>query len=175
MARLVPQEGKRNEESEPSASQLCFGAVVFALVPANRCFQSQNRSNQSTPPSTTNYCFIIIMLLGRATVGLRAVLVKATTAGTTTIRQQQQRGLSASAKVWINKETRVICQGFTGKQVRVKCSGRRRFGGGSSIVLEYGVCRTVCIMLLAHIEILAPLLVALLLLVHRERSIPRKP
>jgi succinyl-CoA synthetase alpha subunit len=24
--------------------------------------------------------------------------------------------MSSSAKVWINKETRVICQGFTGKQ-----------------------------------------------------------
>jgi hypothetical protein len=32
------------------------------------------------------------------------------------------RCMSASAKVWVNKETRVICQGFTGKQVRhVSC------------------------------------------------------
>jgi hypothetical protein len=29
-----------------------------------------------------------------------------------------KRWMSASAKVWIDKETRVICQGFTGKQVR---------------------------------------------------------
>jgi succinyl-CoA synthetase alpha subunit len=27
------------------------------------------------------------------------------------------RLLSSSAKVWIDKDTRVICQGFTGKQV----------------------------------------------------------
>ena len=27
------------------------------------------------------------------------------------------RSMSANAKVWINKDTRVICQGFTGKQV----------------------------------------------------------
>jgi hypothetical protein len=29
-----------------------------------------------------------------------------------------QRSMSANAKVWIDKDTRVICQGFTGKQVR---------------------------------------------------------
>ncbi|KAJ0407732.1 hypothetical protein P43SY_009069 [Pythium insidiosum] len=29
---------------------------------------------------------------------------------------QATRNMSASAKVWINKETKVICQGFTGKQ-----------------------------------------------------------
>jgi len=32
--------------------------------------------------------------------------------------KQQCRSLSANAKVWVNKDTRVICQGFTGKQVR---------------------------------------------------------
>ena len=26
--------------------------------------------------------------------------------------------MSANAKVWIDKDTKVICQGFTGKQVR---------------------------------------------------------
>lgn len=35
-------------------------------------------------------------------------------------QQQQRRTLSASAKVWIDKDTRVICQGFTGKQVSVR-------------------------------------------------------
>ncbi len=27
------------------------------------------------------------------------------------------RAMSANAKVWVDKDTRVICQGFTGKQV----------------------------------------------------------
>jgi len=27
------------------------------------------------------------------------------------------RGMSSTAKVWVDKNTRVICQGFTGKQV----------------------------------------------------------
>jgi hypothetical protein len=30
-----------------------------------------------------------------------------------------RRSMSATAKVWVNKDTRVICQGFTGKQVRI--------------------------------------------------------
>lgn len=30
------------------------------------------------------------------------------------------RSMSANAKVWIDKDTRVICQGFTGKQVRLQ-------------------------------------------------------
>lgn len=34
------------------------------------------------------------------------------------IAAQASRSMSASAKVWINKDTKVICQGFTGKQVR---------------------------------------------------------
>lgn len=32
--------------------------------------------------------------------------------------RQGRRFMSANAKVWIDKDTRVICQGFTGKQVR---------------------------------------------------------
>jgi succinyl-CoA synthetase alpha subunit len=31
-------------------------------------------------------------------------------------RATQSRSMSANAKVWIDKDTRVICQGFTGKQ-----------------------------------------------------------
>lgn len=29
------------------------------------------------------------------------------------------RGMSSTAKVWVDKNTRVICQGFTGKQVSI--------------------------------------------------------
>ena len=29
------------------------------------------------------------------------------------------RQMSSTAKVWVDKNTKVICQGFTGKQVRV--------------------------------------------------------
>jgi hypothetical protein len=32
--------------------------------------------------------------------------------------QHSRRLLSSGAKVWIDKDTRVICQGFTGKQVK---------------------------------------------------------
>jgi hypothetical protein len=35
-----------------------------------------------------------------------------------TVAASASRSMSASAKVWINKDTKVICQGFTGKQVR---------------------------------------------------------
>lgn len=32
------------------------------------------------------------------------------------------RSMSSTAKVWVDKNTRVICQGFTGKQVRTRNS-----------------------------------------------------
>lgn len=35
------------------------------------------------------------------------------------LRTTGRRCMSANAKVWIDKDTRVICQGFTGKQVSV--------------------------------------------------------
>jgi hypothetical protein len=43
------------------------------------------------------------------------------------------RCMSANAKVWINKDTRVICQGFTGKQVCLKAqlNGRDVMFGAS--------------------------------------------
>lgn len=34
------------------------------------------------------------------------------------VARQGAKHFSANAKVWIDKDTRVICQGFTGKQVR---------------------------------------------------------
>jgi succinyl-CoA synthetase alpha subunit len=44
------------------------------------------------------------------------MFARATPAATSLARAS--RAMSASAKVWINKDTKVICQGFTGKQVR---------------------------------------------------------
>lgn len=35
---------------------------------------------------------------------------------------RSSRQMSATAKVWIDKNTRVICQGFTGKQVLDYCA-----------------------------------------------------
>jgi len=34
------------------------------------------------------------------------------------VKRTGARCMSANAKVWVDKDTRVICQGFTGKQVR---------------------------------------------------------
>jgi hypothetical protein len=50
-----------------------------------------------------------------------------------TIAAQAARNMSASAKVWINKDTKVICQGFTGKQVRsaLACLDVGRAGSGA--------------------------------------------
>lgn len=43
------------------------------------------------------------------TAASRRVLTAAT--------RQGRRAMSSTAKVWVDKNTRVICQGFTGKQV----------------------------------------------------------
>ena len=32
--------------------------------------------------------------------------------------------MSSTAKVWVDKNTKVICQGFTGKQVGLGCGGQ---------------------------------------------------
>ena len=36
-------------------------------------------------------------------------------------RSTGARCMSSTAKVWVDKHTKVICQGFTGKQVRQSC------------------------------------------------------
>ena len=61
------------------------------------------------------------------------------------------RSMSATAKVWVDKNTRVICQGFTGKQVcvmqRIKlcyCYGSIRsilFMTDTSVFVYCFVCR----------------------------------
>lgn len=67
------------------------------------------------------------------TTGSRALLGLA-------LRQSSQnhirRCMSANARVWIDKDTRVICQGFTGKQVS-EISSR-------SLVLEPGTSAVLC-------------------------------
>jgi len=35
------------------------------------------------------------------------------------------RSMSSTANVWVDKNTKVLCQGFTGKQVRVGLGGVR--------------------------------------------------
>lgn len=35
----------------------------------------------------------------------------------TAVSRPSARSMSSTAKVWVDKNTRVICQGFTGKQV----------------------------------------------------------
>ena len=54
-----------------------------------------------------------IVLFDKMTLSSNVRLVVQRSAGS-------RRAMSASAKVWIDKDTRVICQGFTGKQVRTK-------------------------------------------------------
>jgi len=39
-------------------------------------------------------------------------------AAAATLSRPGVRQMSSTAKVWVDKNTRVICQGFTGKQVR---------------------------------------------------------
>lgn len=38
----------------------------------------------------------------------------------TAVSRPSVRSMSSTANVWIDKNTKVICQGFTGKQVRIE-------------------------------------------------------
>jgi hypothetical protein len=61
------------------------------------------------------------------------------------------RRMSTTAKVWVDRNTKVICQGFTGKQVRRQRCARRgagrpsqwRGGGGGGVVLARALQRGV--------------------------------
>ena len=50
------------------------------------------------------------------------------------------RNMSSTAKVWIDKNTRVICQGFTGKQVGWD-GFRRVYNRSQTILTHTHVCR----------------------------------
>lgn len=55
------------------------------------------------------------------------------------VTPQLKRQMSSTAKVWVDKNTRVICQGFTGKQVSVDYNS---FGGGKKKSIE--ICLIHC-------------------------------
>lgn len=54
-----------------------------------------------------------------ATAAARTSFASRVTIGVSRRTGGCRRDMSSTAKVWIDKNTRVICQGFTGKQVRI--------------------------------------------------------
>lgn len=55
----------------------------------------------------------------------------------TVVSRPSVRSMSSTANVWIDKNTKVICQGFTGKQVRIECCLQKV----EYIVIEHLQCR----------------------------------
>lgn len=57
----------------------------------------------------------------------------------TRVEAAGRRSMSSTAKVWVDKNTRVICQGFTGKQVRKQANLNKlgRFISSSPLAIAY--------------------------------------
>jgi hypothetical protein len=69
------------------------------------------------------YFFVPLITINIFTLHPTMTLSSARIVAQRSAQAGSRRAMSANAKVWIDKDTRVICQGFTGKQVRRAESG----------------------------------------------------
>lgn len=76
--------------------------------------QTTTKTHHHPSPITHNENINIMMIKVKMPM---ATIIK-TIQGNT--HQLLRRQMSSTAKVWVDKNTRVICQGFTGKQVSRK-------------------------------------------------------
>ena len=103
----------------------CWTVLYCSKLLSGNCTTPAATVVHHTISSTLSHNIIIIIMFPRnSTSFLQSVLQKTATtassrAAVTAGAPPRCRSMSSTAKVWIDKNTRVICQGFTGKQVRL--------------------------------------------------------
>ncbi len=115
----------------------CFASAIIQQNAFRSClfhlgFSSPNRASTKTEliwyarqdwtDSVDGHCRITFILQKKRLIVTIITMNSSKLASklATAVSRPSIRSMSSTANVWIDKNTRVICQGFTGKQVRIE-------------------------------------------------------